>query len=99
MHLRVSKIARLALALACSGLIPIALTAQDTAKPAAPASSGPSADAPSRWDIFAGFSYLAPKGNLINNGTQQDSAKSITCCCSAAVFSTCAPTHSNSTRS
>jgi outer membrane protein OmpA-like peptidoglycan-associated protein len=85
MHLRVSKIARLALALACSGLIPIALTAQDTAKPAAPASTGPSADAPSKWDIFAGFSYLAPKGTLINNGTQQDNAKSITCCADISI--------------
>jgi outer membrane protein OmpA-like peptidoglycan-associated protein len=79
MYSRVSKIARLALALACSGLIPIALSAQDAPKPAAPASSGPSADAPSRWDIFAGFSYLAPKGDLIK-GAQQDSAKAISCC-------------------
>jgi outer membrane protein OmpA-like peptidoglycan-associated protein len=85
MHLRVSKIARLALALACSGLIPIALNAQDTPKPAAPASTGPSADAPSKWDIFAGFSYLAPKGNLINNGTQQDAAKAITCCADVSI--------------
>jgi hypothetical protein len=80
MHSRVSKFARLALALACSGLIPIAVHAQDTAKPAPAVSSGPSVDAPSRWDIFAGFSYLAPKGDLINNGTQQDTAKAITCC-------------------
>ena len=79
MHSRISKIARLALALACFGLIPIALSAQDAPKPAAPASSGPSADAPSRWDIFAGFSYLAPKGDLIK-GAKQDSAKAITCC-------------------
>jgi len=79
MHSRVSKFARLALALACSGLIPIAVHAQDTAKPAPAASSGPSVDAPSRWDIFAGFSYLAPKGDLIK-GAQQDSAKAITCC-------------------
>jgi outer membrane protein OmpA-like peptidoglycan-associated protein len=79
MHSRVSKFARLALALACTGLVPIALNAQDTAKPAAPASTGPSADAPSRWDIFAGYSYLAPKGELVK-GTIQDSAKSVSCC-------------------
>jgi len=84
MHSRVSKIARLALALACSGLVPIALSAQDTPKPAAPASTGPSADAPSRWDIFAGFSYLAPKGDLIK-GARQDTAKSITCCVDVSV--------------
>jgi len=79
MHSRLSKIACLALAWACTGLIPIALTAQDAPKPAAPASTGPSSDAPSRWDIFAGFSYLAPKGDLIKS-PQQDSAKAITCC-------------------
>jgi outer membrane protein OmpA-like peptidoglycan-associated protein len=84
MHSRFSKIARLALALACSGLVPIALSAQDTPKPAAPASTGPSADAPSRWDIFAGFSYLAPKGDLIK-GARQDTAKSITCCVDVSV--------------
>jgi len=80
MHSQISKVARLALALASTSLIPIALTAQDAPKPAPAAQTGPSADAPSRWDLFAGFSYLAPKGDLINNGTQQDSAKSITCC-------------------
>jgi outer membrane protein OmpA-like peptidoglycan-associated protein len=80
MHSQISKVARLALALACTSLIPVALSAQDAAKPAPAAQTGPSADAPSRWDLFAGFSYLAPKGNLINNGTQQDSAKAITCC-------------------
>jgi outer membrane protein OmpA-like peptidoglycan-associated protein len=79
MHLRVSKFTRLALALACASLMPIAMTAQDSAKPAAPASNGPSAEAPSKWDLFAGYSYLAPKGNLIT-GTQQDSAKSVSCC-------------------
>ncbi len=80
MYSRISKIARVALALATTSLIPVALTAQDAAKPAPPARIGPSADAPSRWDLFAGFSYLAPKGDLINNGTVQDSAKAITCC-------------------
>ena len=80
MHSQISKVARLALALACTSLIPIALTAQEPAKPAPAAQTGPSADAPSRWDLFAGFSYLAPKGNLISNSTTQDSAKAITCC-------------------
>ncbi len=80
MHFQISKVARLALALACTSVIPIALTAQEAPKPAPPPRTGPSADAPSRWDLFAGFSYLAPKGYLINNGTVQDNAKSITCC-------------------
>ncbi|HMG84374.1 MAG TPA: OmpA family protein [Terracidiphilus sp.] len=76
MYSRVSKFTRLALTLACTSLLPLAMAAQDTAKPAAPAS----AQAPSKWDIFAGYSYLAPKGNIINNGTQQDNARSISCC-------------------
>ena len=79
MHSRVSKFTRLALTLACTSLMPIAMGAQDTAKPAAPASSAPSAQAPSKWDIFAGYSYLAPKGNLIT-GTTQDKARSVSCC-------------------
>jgi hypothetical protein len=38
------------------------LAAQDAPKPATKAT--PSADSPSRWDIFAGYSYLAPKGTV-----------------------------------
>jgi hypothetical protein len=34
----------------------------DAAKPAAKAA--PTADSPSRWDIFAGYSYLAPKATV-----------------------------------
>ncbi len=49
------------LALACVTTVPIALAAQDSAKPAA---KGPTEDSPSRWDIFAGYSYLAPKGTV-----------------------------------
>ncbi|MGB9406153.1 MAG: OmpA family protein [Terracidiphilus sp.] len=41
--------------------IPLALGAQDSAKPAAKA---PAVDSPSRWDIFAGYSYLDPHGSL-----------------------------------
>ncbi|HEX3892391.1 MAG TPA: OmpA family protein [Terracidiphilus sp.] len=49
------------LALASVALTPIALTAQDAPKPAPKTNS---ADSPSRWDIFAGYSYLAPKGTV-----------------------------------
>jgi outer membrane protein OmpA-like peptidoglycan-associated protein len=76
MYSRVSTFARLALTLACTSLLPLALAAQDTAKPATPAS----AQAPSKWDLFAGYSYLAPKGLIVNNGTQQDNARSVSCC-------------------
>lgn len=75
MYSRVSRFT-LALALACTSLLPVALVAQDTAKSAAPAS----AQSPSKWDLFAGYSYLAPKGSIIKNGTQQDNARSISCC-------------------
>jgi hypothetical protein len=50
-------------ALACLALIPAALAAQDSAK-----SPAPSADNPSKYDIFLGYSYLAPHGNV--NGVQ-----------------------------
>jgi outer membrane protein OmpA-like peptidoglycan-associated protein len=43
------------------------LTAQDSSKPAAKTQAG---DSPSRWDIFAGYSYLAPKGTV--NVPQRD---------------------------
>ena len=83
MFSRVSKFTTLALTVACAGLMPIVMAAQDSAQaPAAPAPAPKavsSAQAPSKWDLFAGFSYLAPKGNLVT-GTQQDTAKSITCC-------------------
>src|SRR5258708_13780228 len=46
----------------------VVLAAQDSAK--APA-KGASTDSPSRWDIFAGYSYLAPKGtvNVLQDGS------------------------------
>jgi hypothetical protein len=43
-------------------LVPMPLAAQDSAKP--PAQAAPTADSPPRWDIFAGYSYLAPKGTV-----------------------------------
>jgi hypothetical protein len=46
-------------ALVSLALIPVTLVAQDAAKPAAP-----SADNPSKYDIFLGYSYLAPHGTV-----------------------------------
>ncbi len=40
-------------------LLPVALAAQ-----AAPTAKGAANDTPSRWDIFAGYSYIAPKGTV-----------------------------------
>ena len=62
MYHSISKsFSRILLATALVGLSS-GLVAQDAAKPAAKPSS--SADSPSRWDIFAGYSYLAPKGTV-----------------------------------
>jgi len=61
MYGRVSKSVKLLLALAFVALMPVALAAQDSAKAATKA---PAADSPSKWDIFAGYSYLAPHGTI-----------------------------------
>lgn len=58
MFSRVSKSVSWVLTLAFVALMPFALTAQTKA---AKASAG---DNPSRWDIFAGYSYLAPRGSV-----------------------------------
>lgn len=50
------------LVLACLSATPLALAAQDAAPPA-PKPAGAQNYA-SRWDIFAGYSYLAPKGTV-----------------------------------
>jgi outer membrane protein OmpA-like peptidoglycan-associated protein len=71
MHSRASKFTRLALTLASAVLMPLAMVAQDAPKPASPATS---ADNPSKWDIFLGYSYLAPKGHI----SATDNARAIT---------------------
>ncbi|HVZ84916.1 MAG TPA: hypothetical protein VG893_14665 [Terracidiphilus sp.] len=47
--------------MACVALAPVTLAAQDSAKSAPKAGSE---DYASRWDIFAGYSYIAPKGTV-----------------------------------
>jgi hypothetical protein len=67
---RVSKFIGLGFALAFLSLVPAYIVAQDAPKPKAAAS-----DSPSKWDIFAGYSYIAPHGNIetpIGNGTTVD---------------------------
>jgi hypothetical protein len=44
------------IALALVAIVPVALAAQSSAKPAD--------DSPSKWDIFAGYSYIAPRGYI-----------------------------------
>ena len=48
-------------ALAVLVSVPAALVSQEAPKPAP---KGSAFDSPSRWDIFAGYSYLAPKGTV-----------------------------------
>ena len=62
MSSRVSKSLSQVFALAIVALLPVALAAQDTAKPAA---KPVQADSATRWDIFAGYSYIAPHGTIV----------------------------------
>ncbi len=59
MYSRVLKSASWALALALVALLPVALSAQ-----VATSSKAAQGDNPSRWDIFMGYSYLAPHGTV-----------------------------------
>jgi hypothetical protein len=59
MYSRVSKFLSRVFVLCVLASLPVALAAQDAAKPATKASTD---DSPSKWDIFAGYSYLAPHG-------------------------------------
>jgi hypothetical protein len=59
MRVRVLRNLSSAVALACLAIVPQLLAAQT-----APAGNGSSGTKLSRWDIFAGYSYLAPKGTV-----------------------------------
>ena len=67
MFSQVLKTSSWVLALAFVASLPMALAAQEAAKPAA--SGDPNV---SKWDIFAGYSYLAPHGSA-SNGTTANS--------------------------
>ena len=60
MHARVFNSLSRVLALVCAVSMPIALAAQSS-----PAAKGASEGSPSRWDFFAGYSYLAPHGTVV----------------------------------
>lgn len=65
MHSHVLKSMSRALVVACLGALPVAMVAQDAAPSAPPAAKTASFEnSPSKWDIFAGYSYLAPKGTV-----------------------------------
>ena len=59
MSFRALRIVNIAAALFCAGTMSALLAAQS-----APAAKGASEGSPSRWDIFAGYSYLAPHGTV-----------------------------------
>lgn len=59
MHAHFWKTVGCSLVLGVVATLPVALVAQ-----VAPEAKGAPADSASRWDIFAGFSYLAPKGTV-----------------------------------
>jgi len=59
MYARVLKSLSTVVALTCLALAPNLSSAQSTA-----AASGSSEGSPSRWDIFLGYSYLAPSGTV-----------------------------------
>ena len=61
MHSHLLKSWSRVFAFAVLASVPIALAAQDAPKPAPKAFPS---DSPSRWDFFAGYSYLAPKGTV-----------------------------------
>ncbi len=67
MSFRTLRVLTIAAVLICAGAMPALLAAQE-----APAAKGSSEGVPSRWDIFAGYSYLAPHGTVNvpqSNGT------------------------------
>jgi len=63
MHFSYSKTINHIFALALIGMASMAMAAQDATKPDVKiyASKTASDNAASKWDIFAGFSYLSPK--------------------------------------
>ncbi len=63
MYSRVLKSASRIALLAFVALVPVALVAQGAAKPATKGVPY-TGDSPSRWDVFAGYSYLAPIGTV-----------------------------------
>jgi outer membrane protein OmpA-like peptidoglycan-associated protein len=85
MHSSYSESVKYILALALIGVAPIALAAQDAAKPDVKtyANSTASDNAASKWDIFAGFSYLSPNvasdglGNFDNTGIRYGAIGSV----------------------
>lgn len=74
MNFRVLKSVSRVCAMACAVALPVAMLGQDNAKPAAKSATD---DSPSKWDIFGGYSYLAPHGTVTKPGGQPQAYQSI----------------------
>jgi hypothetical protein len=72
MHARLLKTMSQVVALGFVAMLPVALGAQ-----AASTGKAASSDSPSKWDIFAGYSYLAPKGSVTSNTSTTASYKAV----------------------
>jgi len=68
MYSRVPKFMSWVLALAFVAFLPLVVAAQDSAKPSTTAGGDPTI---SKWDVFAGYSYLAPMGTTSNGITAE----------------------------
>ena len=75
MNVRVSRSMSLVFALTIAALAPVALVAQGSTKPAAKPTATDSTS-PSKWDIFLGYSYIAPYGT-VNNPVFYDSSETV----------------------
>ena len=64
MNFGVLKSVSRVIAVACVATLPLAMVGQDNSKPA----KAPAQNSPSKWDIFAGYSYLAPHGTVTKPG-------------------------------
>jgi hypothetical protein len=73
MNFRFLKSVSRGFAVACAVLLPVALVGQDNSKPA----KAPAQDSPSKWDIFVGYSYLAPHGTVTKPGGVPEQFNSI----------------------
>ncbi|HUH64013.1 MAG TPA: hypothetical protein VLZ50_13495 [Terracidiphilus sp.] len=64
MNLSFLKSVSRVIAVACAASLPVAMVGQDNSKPA----KAPAQNSPSKWDIFVGYSYLAPHGTVTKPG-------------------------------
>jgi hypothetical protein len=81
---RVLKSVSRVLALTFVALMPFALAAQDASKPA---SNADVTDPATKWDIFGGYSYIAPHGTIVTPQNGQNLAVPYTAITGGAIVS------------